>query len=128
MTSIERRKADLRAEIETARAALESDLARKERYLAALENMPPFEDLANGTVMALVVTYGRSRPYVVIGYKVRGLWYATGDKSPNGVSSDSLAEWLVSSGRRLERAEVLAEIEAVTLSVVDLGALLEARG
>jgi hypothetical protein len=112
---IEDRKAELRAEI-----------ARRERELAKLDALPDFEELADGTVAALYVTLGRSRPYVFIAYKVRDRWYLTGRNSPNGASSDELAEWLVSSGRRLEAAAVLAEIETVTvgLSAVDLGALL----
>ena len=54
-------------------------------------------------------------------YRARGLWYLTGKTSPNGVSSDALAEWLSTSGRRLVSAAVLAEIETPS---VDLGALL----
>lgn len=77
---------------------------------------------------ALIVTLGRSRPYTYIGYRTRGLWYLTGKTSPNGVSSDALAEWLSTSGRRLVSAAVLAEVETVTVGTVDLGALLEARG
>lgn len=107
------RKAELRAEI-----------ARRERELAKLDALPDFEELANGSIVALSLTLGRSRPYTFIGYKARDLWYLTGRNSPNGVSSDALAEWLVSQGRRLEAAAVLAEIEAVTVDV-DLGALLD---
>jgi hypothetical protein len=113
---IEDRKAELRAEI-----------ARRERELAKLDALPDFEALVDGTVVALSLTLGR-RPYVYIGYKARERWYLTGRNSPNGVSSDELAEWLVTSGRRLVSAAVLAEIETVELGVaaVDLGALLDA--
>lgn len=114
---IEDRKAELRAEI-----------ARRERELAKLDALPDFGELVDGTVMALNVTLGRSRPYVYIAYKARDRWYLTGERSPNRATSDELAEWLVSQGRRLEAAVVLAEIETVTVGVsaVDLSALLSA--
>lgn len=115
--SIEDRKAELRAEIE-----------RKAKELEKLDALPDFEELADGTVAALFVTLGRSRPYTYVAYRTRGLWYLTGSRSPNGVSSDALAEWLSTSGRRLVSAAVLAEVETVTVEArsVDLGALLGA--
>lgn len=112
--------------IENRKAELRSEIARRERELAKLDALPDFEELVDGTVVALSITLGRSRPYVFIGYKTRGLWYLTGSRSPNGVSSDALAEWLVSSGRRLETVSVLAEIQTVSVSAVDLGALMAA--
>lgn len=126
MDSIENRKAALRREIEDTRSAVENELARKERYLAELEAMPEFGELPDGSVVALVIRWGngRSRPYVVIGYKVNDLWYLTGKDSPNGVASGALATWLMTGSRRLERVEMLAEVQAVQVSMVDLGALL----
>lgn len=126
MDSIENRKALLREEIERTRSAVETELARKERYLAELEAMPEFGDLPDGSVLALIIRWGngRSRPYVVIGYKVNDLWYLTGKDSPNGVASGALATWLMTGSRRLERAEVLAEVQAVQVAAVDLTALL----
>jgi hypothetical protein len=112
--------------IEDRKTELRTEIARRERELAKLDALPDFEELVDGTVVALMVTLGRSRPYTFIGYKTRGLWYLTGSRSPNGVSSDALAEWLVSSGRRLETMAVLAEIETTTISAVDLGAILGA--
>lgn len=108
---IEDRKAELRREIE-----------RRERELAKLDALPDFEPLVDGTVMAMSVTLGGSRPYTYIGYKARDQWYVTGKRSPNGVTSDELAEWLVTGGRRLVTAAVIAEIETVTVgvAVVDL--------
>lgn len=106
--------------IEDRKAALREEIARRERELAKLDALPDFEELVDGTVVALMVRLGLSRPYTFIGYKTRGMWYLTGTRSPNGVSSDALAEWLVTQGRRLEMATVLAEIEAVTVGVVDL--------
>lgn len=106
------------------KAALREEIDRRERELARLDALPDFEELVDGTVMALMITLGRSQPYTFIGYKTRGMWYLTGTRSPNGVSSDALAEWLVSQGRRLVTAAVLAEIETVTAVGVDLGALL----
>lgn len=113
--------------IEERKAALRAEIARCERELVKLEALPGFEELVDGSVVALNVTLGRSRPYVFIAYKTRGRWYLTGERSPNGATSDELAEWLVTSGRRLESAAVLAEIETETETVgvaVDLGALL----
>lgn len=110
---IESRKAELRAEIE-----------HRERELAKLDALPDLDSLVDGTVAAMSVTLGRSRPYVFIGYKVRSRWYLTGQRSPNGVSSDALAEWLTTQGRRLENFAVLAEVESVNVTAVDLGVLL----
>jgi hypothetical protein len=112
---IEDRKAELRAEI-----------ARREHELARLDALPDFDALADGTVAALMVTLGRSQPYTFIGFKTRGQWYLTGKRSPNGVTSDELAGWLETGGRRLETWAVVAEIETVAVSAaaVNLGALL----
>jgi hypothetical protein len=120
------RKEALREEIAELERAAEIELARKRRELDRLESLPDFGSLADGTVVALTVTYGRSRPYVVVGYKVNGLWYLTGERSPNGVDSEGLASWLTTSGRRLGTAAVLAEIETVTVGTIDLGGLLGA--
>lgn len=112
--------------LEDRKAALRAEIERKSKELEKLEGLPDFEELTDGTVAALFVTLGRSRPYTYVAYRARGLWYLTGSRSPNGVSSDALAEWLSTSGRRLVSAAVLAEVEAVTvdLATVDLGALL----
>jgi hypothetical protein len=121
---ISSRKEALRGEIEDLERAAELELARKRRELARLEAMPDFGALVDGTVVALTVTYGRSRPYVVVGYKANGKWYLTGERSPNGVDSEELAHWLTTSGRRLGTAAVLAEIETVTVGTIDLSGLL----
>lgn len=120
------RKEALREEIAEIERAAGAEVARMRRELERLENLPDFGALVNGTVVAFTVTYGRSRPYVVVGYKVRDLWYLTGEKSPNGVDSEGLANWLTTSGRRLGTAAVLAEIETVTMGTIDLGGLLGA--
>jgi hypothetical protein len=109
--------------IENRKDALRRDIERKQRYLASLEAMPDFSTLVDGTVLALAVTLGRSRPYNYVAYKAADKWYLTGERSPNGASSDDLTEWLVSQGRHLVAATVLAEIEQ-EIQVVDLGALL----
>lgn len=121
---ISSRKEALREEIEELERAAELELARKRRELDRLESLPDFGALVDGTVVAFTVTYGRSRPYVVVGYKVGGKWYLTGERSPNGIDSDELANWLTTSGRRLGTAAVLAEIETVTVGTIDLGAAL----
>jgi hypothetical protein len=121
---INSRKAMLREEIAELEAAAEAELARKRRELERLESLPDFGALVDGTVLALTVTYGRSRPYVVVGYKTGGKWYLTGERSPNGIDSEELASWLTTSGRRLGTAAVLAEIETVTVGAIDLGAAL----
>jgi hypothetical protein len=112
--------------IEDKKAALRAEIARRERELAKLDALPDFETLVDGTVAALFVTLGRSRPYVFIAYKTRDLWYLTGKRSPDGVSSDALAEWLTTQGRRLESVAVLAEVGVENLDVaVDLAVLLD---
>lgn len=111
---LEQRKAEIRREIE-----------RKARYLESLEAMPDLDALADGTVLGLVVTYGPSRPYPVVAYKAGGTWHLTGERSPNKISSDDLAEWLMSGGRHLRVAQLLAEFEVGTVPTIDLGALLD---
>ena len=123
---ISSRKEALREEIAELERAAEIELERKRRELNRLESLPDFSALVDGTVVALTVTYGRSRPYVVVGYKTNGKWYLTGERSPNGVDSEELAYWLTTSGRRLGTAAVLAEIETVTMGTIDLGGLLGA--
>lgn len=120
--SLENRKAELRREIE-----------RKARYLESLEAMPDFDMMADGTVLGLIVAFGPSRAYPMIAYKVDGFWFATGkSRWPNGASSDELAEWLMSGGRHLRHAQVIAEFRVETVEVFDLGAalggLLDERG
>jgi hypothetical protein len=110
--------------LESRKAEIRRDIERKARYLESLEAMPDLEELADGTVLGLVVTYGPSRPYPVVAYKVGGTWHLTGERSPNKISSDDLAEWLMSGGRHLRAAQVLAEFEVETVQVFDLGAAL----
>lgn len=116
--------------IEEKKQNLRDEISRRERELARLEALPDLENVADGTVMALAVTYGwraPSRPYVVIGYKTRGVWNLTGEKSPNGITSDALADWLSTSGRTLVSAKELALIEVETVDLeLTLGNLLEA--
>lgn len=133
MGSLEDRKAALRREIELAEAERARRVVGATRELEKLNSLPDFGELAEGTVAALVITYGRSRPYVVIAYKANGNWHLTGERSPNRISSEELAVWLTTQGRTLVSATVLAEIEAVTYEVgpvaaVDLGALLDLAG
>jgi hypothetical protein len=110
--------------LESRKAEIRRDIERKAQYLESLEAMPDLEELADGTVLGLVVTYGPSRPYPVVAYKAGGTWHLTGERSPNKISSDDLAEWLMSGGRHLRAAQVLAEFEVESVSVFDLGAAL----
>jgi hypothetical protein len=126
--TLEDRKAALRREIELAEAERARRVVGATRELERLSSLPDFEELVDGTVAALVVTYGRSRPYVVIAYKTGGYWYLTGERSPDKTDSEGLAVWLTSQGRSLVSASVLAEIEVGTVSAVDLSALLDLAG
>lgn len=103
------------------KAVLRKEIERKERYLASMEAMPDFDVLDDGTVLALAVTYGQSKPYPVIGYKAGGTWHLTGAKSPNAVDGDTLSEWLMSQGRHLVSAVVLAEFTIQSVPPFDLG-------
>lgn len=108
----------------------EARTRRAVRELEKLAALPEFGELVNGTVLGLAVTLGRSEPYAFIAYRTRDLWYLTGKNSPNGVSSDGLADWLTTGGRRLELAAPLAEfelssVEVSSVSAIDLGSLLE---
>lgn len=97
---LERKKAELRHEI-----------ARRERELEKLEAMPDFSAMVDGTVAGMAVRLGSSRPYTYVGLKTGNRWYLTGETGPNGVSSDRLAEWLSTQGRKLVAFLPLAEIE-----------------
>jgi hypothetical protein len=121
---INSRKETLREEIAELETAAQREVSRMRRELERLEALPDFGALVDGTVAGLTVTYGRSRPYVVVGYKTGGKWYLTGERSPNGVDSEELANWLTTGGRRLGTAAVLAEIETVTVGTIDLSGLL----
>jgi hypothetical protein len=120
---MEDRKAQLRDELERDEAALRRKIERKERYLETLEAMPEFDALDEGMILALTVTYGRSAPYPVVAYKGGGKWHLTGEKSPNGVTGDELAEWLMTGGRHLRTAQPIAEftVQKVEPPVFDLG-------
>lgn len=110
--------------LEDRKAELRRDIERKARYLETLEAMPDFDMLADGTVLGLVVTFGPSRGYPMVAYKVDGFWFVTGKKGPNGIKSDELAEWLMNQGRHLRAAQVIAEFQVETVEVFDLGAAL----
>jgi hypothetical protein len=114
--------------LEDRKEQIRKEIARKERYLETLEAMPDFEALNDGSIVAMAVTYASSKPYAVIAYKHGEKWSVTGSRSPDAVSSDHLSEWLMSQGRHLRSATVVAEF---TLKPVnpqfDLGtAMLEA--
>lgn len=114
--------------IEGRKTRLRREISRRERELERLESLPDFDALAIGTVVALFISQGRSRILdVCIGYKTRyknrgHRWFLTGH-NPEGSSSDELADWLTSAGRRLENMTVLAEIGPVP-GLMDLGSLL----
>ena len=110
--------------LEDRKNELRRDIERKARYLESLEAMPDFGMLDDGTVLGLVVTFGPSKGYPMIAYKVSGFWFLTGKKGPAGINSDDLAEWLMSQGRHLRHAQVIAEFRVETLDVFDLGAAL----
>lgn len=117
--------AERKAELERDIARTENRIARQKRRMAELDALPDFEVLADGTVVALAVTIARSRAYTYVGFKTGGQWYLTGKNSPNGVSSDDLADWLTSGPHRLDTALVLAELETVQVATVDLGEVLD---
>jgi hypothetical protein len=110
--------------LEDRKLALRKEIERKARYLESLENMPDFGELAEGTVMGLLISYAGSRPYPLIAYRGGESWYLTGERSPNKISSDDLAEWVVSQGRALRLAVVLGEFGVEAVPMVDLGSLL----
>lgn len=113
--SLEDRKAALRREVERKR----QDIARAERYIESIEAMPDLDELVEGSVVAMTVTYGRSRPYPHVAYKGGGKWYLTGKNAPNGVTGDELSEWLMSGGRHLRMATILAEFTVEPVSQAD---------
>lgn len=105
--------------LEERKTALRKEIERKARYLESLEAMPDLDELAEGSVVAMTVTYGGSRPYPVVAYKGGGRWHLTGKQSPNGVTGDELAEWLMSQGRHLRSATVLAEFTVEPVHPMD---------
>lgn len=121
---LETRKAQLRDELERDEAALRRRIERKERYLETLEAMPEFDAMADGSIVTMTVTYGASRPYPVVAYNGGGKWYLTGEKSPNGVSGDELAEWLMTGGRHLRSAQLIAEFTVEAVRPFDITAAI----
>lgn len=107
---LEDRKNQIRREIE-----------RKQKYLDSLDAMPDFNEMAEGSIVALTVTFGTSRPYPMIAYKVDGFWFVTGKSGPAGISSDGLADWLVTQGRKLHAATVVAEFTVEKVPAFDIG-------
>jgi hypothetical protein len=107
--------------LEDRKEQLRKEIERKARYLETLEAMPDFEALVDGSIVAMAVTYGGSKPYPVIAYKHGDKWSVTGSRSPNAVSSDDLSEWLMSQGRHLRSAAVVAEFALEKVAPFDLG-------
>lgn len=97
--------------LDTKKDELRREIARRERELEKLENLPDFSAYPEGTVAGMAVRLGSSRPYTYVGLKTGGRWYLTGKTGPNGVTSDKLAEWLSTGGRELVAFLELAEIE-----------------
>lgn len=110
--------------LEDRKAALRKEIERKERYLESLEAMPDWDSLADGSIVALTVTYGGSRPYPVVAYKGGEGWFLTGAKSPNGITGDDLSEWLMSQGRHLRSATVVAEFTLEPVAPFDIAAAM----
>jgi hypothetical protein len=107
--------------LEDRKETLRKEIERKARYLEMLEAMPDFEALADGSIVAMTVTYGASNPYPVVAYKRDDKWSVTGSRSPDSVSSDDLSEWLMSQGRHLRSATVIAEFTLEKVAPFDLG-------
>jgi hypothetical protein len=122
--TLQSRRDALRREIDAANAEAARRVAGAEKALAKLDAMPDFDDMAEATIVGLVVTYGRSKPYVVIGYKAQDRWYLTGDSSPNKVTSEGLLDWLVTGGRRLIEAVPIAQFSVERVAPFDLGAAM----
>lgn len=87
--------------LETKKAALRSEIERREKELAKLEALPDLTDLVDGSIVALFVTHGGSKPYTYVAFLSGKKFYLTGSTSPNGVNVDGLATWLTTGGRRL---------------------------
>ena len=121
------RKARLLEELDRDEQALRDRIARKERYLETLDAMPAFDELDEGTIVAMTVTHGRSRPYPTIAYKGGGRWFVTGEKGPNGVTGDELAEWLMSGGRHLRTADPIATFVVEKVQPFDLTEMILGR-
>jgi hypothetical protein len=119
--SLERRKEQVRQEIDSALAKHAREIERKERYLESLDAMPEFDLLDEGTILALTVTFGPSKPYPMVAYKGGGRWFATGKNAPNGVTGDELAEWLISGGRHIRSAAAIATFTVERAAPFDLG-------
>lgn len=110
--------------LEGKRAALRAEIARKERELAKLDSLPDFTALVDGSIVALFVTHGRSKPYTYVAYLTGGQFYLTGRTSPNGIDVDQLADWLTTGGRRLAGMLPVAVLETGVVEGFDLGEAL----
>lgn len=111
--------------LEARKEQVRKDIARKEQYLETLEAMPDFDAMPDGSVVAMAVTYGRSKPCAVIAYRsAGGKWFLSRPDSPKGVGSDSLCEWLMSESRQLRSATVIGEFLLEPQNPFDLGAAI----
>lgn len=110
--------------LESKKAELRNEISRRERELEKLESLPDFGAMPDGTVAGMAVRLSRSRPYTYIGLKTGKRWYLTGRTGPNGLSSDKLADWLITEGRELVAFLPLAEIET-NVEVVEVVEVVE---
>lgn len=110
--------------LESKRAALRAEIARKERELAKLDSLPDFTALVDGSIVALFVQHGGGKPYTYVAFLTDGRFYLTGRNGPNGVNVDQLASWLTTGGRHLAGMLPVAVLETGVVSGFDLGEAL----
>jgi hypothetical protein len=105
------------------RIAAAGDKAKRE--LERLNELPDLDALGEGSVIGVALRFVRSpTAYNYIGYKVGGKWFFTGERSPNGVSSEDAAAWMAKSGRRVLAVALLGKFTTERVPVVDLGEML----
>lgn len=106
---------------------IRQQIAKLGRELERLEALPDGDAMANGTVVAVGISYPGGRLYHFVGLKAGGHWYFTGRNAPQQASWDNVMDWLTSGTRRVVAFAELARINVDTSApspVLDLGGLL----
>lgn len=90
----ERLRRELR-ELEEAVTALAAQLDRRTKQLEHLNRFPEDDPFLDGDVIAFERNFPHGdQRYSYAAQRADGLWYVTGNKSPNGVPWDKLVDWM----------------------------------
>lgn len=93
------RKNEIRNRIDSLRQELEK-----------LEAVPDGDQMLNGTVLAIVISYSGGRLFHYVGLKIANQWNFSGRGAPNEASWDNVVAWLTHGSRRVVAIAELAKL------------------